>query len=296
VRACVHMRAPAWLQIQSIRVVCVRVCAGRQAGRRAGRRAGGEEGRQAGRRAGRGVSSGTRWQQVYLGPHPAPVATVPGPVCGMGSARVRGPSPSVSRSHVGLVCQCPIHSQMTAGCDRVGVWADVKHRKERDCKCGTCYSWGQPASRRPNTPRSSVCHHLTIGLGVSSPDTQPNNWRRCATGWMCMVDVTQRNGEIGGWGECERAAFGYRSWDIVHTKDTKEVGGGGRFSLLPAVGWRNQLSGMHVRSNAATWGRQGRGARCCFFTPCLPSRQRVLTRPVGAMWVRTEKSSCFRTG
>ena len=134
---------------------------------------------------------------------------------------------------------------------------------------------GSRASRRPNTPRSSVCHHLTIGLGVSSPDTQPNNWRRCATGWMCMVDVTQRNGEIGGWGECERAAFGFRSWDIQYTKDTKEVGGGGRFSLLPAVGWRNQLSGMHVRSNAATWGRQERGARSLlqFFTPCLPSRQ-----------------------
>ena len=146
------------------------VAAGRQAGSHS------RAGRQAGRRAGSGVSSGTRWQQVYLGPHPAPVATVPGPVCGMGSARVRGPSlTSQQKPYVGLVWQCPIHSQMTAGCDRVGVWADVKHRKERTVSVGraTVGGSGQPASRRPNTPRSSVCHHLTIGLGVSSPDTHP---------------------------------------------------------------------------------------------------------------------------
>ena len=146
---------------------------------------------------------------------------------------------------------------------------------------------GSRASRRPNTPRSSVCHHLTIGLGVSSPDTQPNNWRRCATGWMCMVDVTQRNGEIGGWGECERAAFGFRSWDIQYTKDTKEVGGGGRFSLLPAVGWRNQLSGMHVRSNAATWADKG-GVRGLLLRALLPSRG-CFTRPVGQARVVTAK-------
>ena len=107
-----------------------------------------------------------RRQQVYLGPHPAPVATVPGPVCGMGSARVRGPSPPVSRSHIcGPGVPMPHPQPNDGGVRPSGCVGGCEAQKGKDCKCGTCYSWGQRAAGEP------ASKHPTE-LGVSSPDNR----------------------------------------------------------------------------------------------------------------------------